>query len=283
MRDLLGFVFRFRITFLFLTLQVFAFYLLFSSNNYHKAQWFSATNDVVGTIFEFRQNIASYTQLNEQNRLLAKENEQWRNLHKSAYSTVESKYVRIQDTIFQQQYRHLAAKVVNNTTGRENNYLTINKGAHDGVKVDMGVVGPLGIVGKIVEVSENYSTAMSVLHRKFTATVKSTKSGHKGFLKWDTGNSRSASVIDVARHAPVQEGDAFVTRGYGGTFPEGAMVGTVTKMADHEGSSYHNIEIMLSTDFNAVSHVYIVMDLTKEERQELEQETEEAHAADGNQ
>lgn len=283
MRDLIGFVFKFRITFLFLTLQAFAFYLLFSSNNYHKAQWFSATNDVVGSIYEVRQGIANYTRLNEQNRLLAEENEKWRNLHKSAYSTVESKYVRIQDTIFQQRYRYLAAEVVNSTTGRENNYLTINKGAHEGVRVDMGVVGPQGIVGKIVEVSENYSTAMSVLHRKFTVTVKNIKSGHKGLLQWDTGDKRTVSIVDVARHAPVTEGDLFVTRGYGGTFPEGALVGTVKRMADQEGSSYHNIEVLLKTDFDALGHVYIVMDMTKEERQQLEKETEETHAAEGNQ
>ena len=245
--------------------------------------WFGATNDVVGSLYTFRDGIAEYTSLKEQNRVLAEENERLLNLHRSSYASVESKYVRIQDTIFKQRYRYLNAKVVNNTTGKQNNYLTLNKGSRDGVQIDMGVVGPNGIVGKIVDVSENYSTAMSVLHGKFTATVRSARSGHKGFFKWPGQNDRSGTIVDVARHAPILEGDTFITRGTGGTFPEGTLVGLVTTVTTQDGSNYHDITVELTTDHESIGHVLIVMDLTKTERIELEERTEEDNAANGDQ
>ena len=282
MRDLVRFINRYRITFLFLVLQAFAFYLLFSTNNYHNAQWSIATNDIVGSIYEVRHDITSYAGLKEQNLQLAKEIERLHKLHKSSYASVENKYVKIQDTVFQQLYRTLEAKVINSTTGKQNNYLTLNKGAKDGITADMGLIGPQGLVGKVVEVSENYSTAMSVLHQKFTATVQSKRSGHKGFLNWNSNNKRTASVEDVARHAPVLVGDTFITRGSGGTFPEGALVGIVSKVGTEEGSSYHDIEITLSTDHDALEYVFVVMDLNRMERLELEQKTEESHASDSN-
>jgi rod shape-determining protein MreC len=282
MRDLVRFIYKYRITFLFIVLQAFSFYLLFSSNNYHKAQWFGASNAVVGSFYKIRNDITSYADLKEQNRILSEENQRYRDLHKSSYATTENKFVRIQDTIFQQHYRSLTAQVINSTTAKQNNYFTLDKGTKDGVTVDMGVIGPQGIVGKVVGVSESYSTAMSVLHQKFIATVQSARSGHKGFLEWNTRNKRTASIEDVAVHAPVFVGDTFFTRGSGGTFPKGAMVGVVSNVGTEEGSSYHDIEITLSTDHEALGYVYIIVDLTREERLELEEHTKEENASDSN-
>src|SRR3546814_17805470 len=64
-----------------------------------------------------------------------------------------------------QQYTYITAKVVNNTVIYRNNYLTLNRGAADGVKSGMGVMGPKGVAGIINDVSEHFSTAYSVLHK----------------------------------------------------------------------------------------------------------------------
>ena len=64
------------------------------------------------------------------------------------------------------KYRFLEAKVVNNSVSDENNYITIHRGALQGVNENMAVIGPDGIVGKIISVSNNFSLAMSLLNRK---------------------------------------------------------------------------------------------------------------------
>lgn len=281
MRDLIRFINRFRITFLFILLQLLSLFLVFSNNHYQRTWWFGTMSEASNGLMEMRSTITDYARLDDQNADLAAQIDSLLSLHKSAYASVESKYVKIQDTIFQQRYRYLNAKVINNTTGRQNNYITLNKGSKAGVQVDMGVVGPHGIVGKIVQVSENYSTAMSVLHRKFTVSVRSKESGHKGFLNWNTGNSQTVTIEDVARHAPIKQGDTFIARGSAGTFPEGVIIGEVSQVHVKEGSNYHDIEVTLSTDFEALGHVQIVMDLMRAEQLELEELTEELHDADG--
>ena len=45
------------------------------------------------------------------------------------------------------EYQFISAKVINSSTNKLQNYITLNKGALDGVKVDMGVISDEGVVG----------------------------------------------------------------------------------------------------------------------------------------
>jgi dihydrolipoamide dehydrogenase len=68
--------------------------------------------------------------------------------------------------------------VVGNTFTLQKNYITIERGALQGVKKDMAAISPDGsIVGIVVEVDDNYSKIMSLLHRnsKVSAMLKRDK------------------------------------------------------------------------------------------------------------
>jgi cell shape-determining protein MreC len=56
-------------------------------------------------------------------------------------------------------------RVIQNSTDLANNYLMIDKGTRDGVSKNMGVICPQGIVGIIVNASENFCIAMSVFEQ----------------------------------------------------------------------------------------------------------------------
>ncbi|MBK8531453.1 MAG: hypothetical protein IPL64_06120 [Flavobacteriales bacterium] len=128
MRDLFRFLHRIRSTLIFLTLLVISLVLLYNGNAHHRAQAISSSNSVVGTIYTWRKEITDYTGLKEVNRKLAEENAMWRNRHISMYSTVESRFVRIHDTIRLQEYTVIPTKVVNSTWHKPKNYLTLDKG-----------------------------------------------------------------------------------------------------------------------------------------------------------
>jgi rod shape-determining protein MreC len=60
----------------------------------------------------------------------------------------------------------MPAKVIGNSVDAQNNYLTLHRGYNQGVEVNMAVVGPEGVIGKVINVSPNMSVVMSLLHRK---------------------------------------------------------------------------------------------------------------------
>lgn len=61
------------------------------------------------------------------------------------------------------QYHLIPAKVVDNTTDRSENFITIDKGSADGVRKDMGVACGNGVVGIVYLVSRHYSVIISAL------------------------------------------------------------------------------------------------------------------------
>jgi rod shape-determining protein MreC len=275
MRDLFRLLYRIRDTLLFLALMIVAMVLLHGGNTHHRGQAISSSNAVVGTIFTWRKGITDYANLKEVNRRLAEENAAWRSKHESAYTPVEDLFVSINDTIQRQQYSYITAKVVNSTWHKQKNFLTLDKGATSGVKEEMGVIGPNGIVGVVREVSPHFASVISILSPTIRTSVRIRRTGHFGLLYWDTNDAATASVIDIAKHARVLVGDTVETRGGDGTFPAGIPVGVVESLSAEPGSNYHEIQIRLTEDMSQSGFVYVVKDLQRAERDTLQQ----AHSA----
>ncbi|MCB9170412.1 MAG: rod shape-determining protein MreC [Flavobacteriales bacterium] len=274
MRDLFRFLFRIRNTLFFLLLMGLCVAWSITGNEHHKASALRSASDLVGGIYSWRNAITSYADLREVNERLSLENARLKDLDQHAYVPVAEKWVRIDDTLHQQRYTYLAAHVINGTSHRQRNSLTLDKGSLVGVAPDMGVVGVDGIAGVVTKVGPHFSVALSVLDPDWNTSVLIERTGHRGLLQWDTGDPRTASVVDIAKHAPVRPGDTVVTRGNDGIFPSGVPVGVVIDVTDAPGSNYHTITIRLAEDLTRDGPVKIVRDLFRAELDSLD------HSAD---
>ncbi|HRH37522.1 MAG TPA: rod shape-determining protein MreC [Flavobacteriales bacterium] len=270
MRDLFRFLFRIRNTLLLIVLLGISSTLLYSGNQHHRAQAISSTNAIAGALFTWRKGITDYANLKEVNERLAAENAQWRNKHVSAFARNQAYYAVINDTLRQQQYNYLPAKVVNATWHKPLNYITLDRGSADGLHDDMGVIGSNGIVGVVHAVSPHFSSVMSVLHPDMVTSVKVKRSGNFGILRWDTDMPSTASVVDIPKHARVNVGDTVVTMGGDGIFPADVPVGVVIEKGDPPGRPDLDIKILLFEDMARVGFVYVVNDLRRTERDTLE-------------
>ena len=77
----------------------------------------------------------------------------------------------------------------------------------------------------------------------------------------------------------VKVGDTVVTSGFSNIFPKDVMVGVVEDFKPIPDQYFFKINVRLSTNFKKLRYVYIVSDLGKQEKTELEQQTlkEEGH------
>ncbi|MBK7383454.1 MAG: rod shape-determining protein MreC [Flavobacteriales bacterium] len=270
MRDLFRFLHRIRNTLLFLLLLGISMGLLYNGNSHHRARAISSSNELVGTLFTWRKDITDYANLKEVNERLAAENADWRNRHSSSYTPVEELFVRINDSIYRQQYSYLPAKVVNNTWHKPRNFITLDKGAVNGLHDDMGVIGPDGIVGVIRDVEPHFASVISILNPDVKTSVKTKRTGHYGLLYWDTNDPLTSSVIDIPKHARVHVGDTIVTTGGDGVYPEGVPVGRVLAVNDAPGRQDQAIVVQLFEDLTRSGFVYVVNDLQRAERDSVE-------------
>lgn len=269
MRSLLNFLKKYGNILLFLLLEGIAIYLLAARPNYHNIKLSKALNGT-SAFFQERVNSATdYFSLREMNQQLLMENRELRNIMQRIYSDDEISIFSATDSINRQQYVYVQADAVNNSVNKQKNYITLDKGTLDGVNEDMAVIGPDGIVGIIVEAGRNYSIVMSALNLDFRLSARLRKNGYFGSLRWDGVDINRLMLNEIPHHVSLSIGDTVETTGYSAVFPAGIMVGTITEFDDSPGDFYE-IKLRPSTEFRKLNHVYIIINLKKEEQLDTE-------------
>ncbi len=270
MRNLIQFFVRYHYQFIFILLEVFCFLLIFKNNHYQNSSILNSTNSISANLYQASSNVKEYLLLRDENLSLAVENSILRGKLRSAYETINTSEYKITDTVYKQKYSFMLAKVVNNSTNRRNNYLTLNMGAANGVKRDMAVINSLGIVGLVKDVSENYASCLSILHKDVRVNCKLKKDGSYGPLSWEGNDPDYANLTDIPLHARIKNGDTIVTSPLSSIFPEGIMVGVVDHFERKQNESLYTVSVRLSTNFRKLNHVYIVTNHFKSEQDSLE-------------
>lgn len=266
MQRLLAFIYRYRVFGFFLLLEAICFWLFTSYNRYYNAYFFNSSNQIAGTIQSFSTNASDYFELIEINKDLIAENARLR----EALINAMPGHNPDPDTLVSKQFEIIPAKVVNNDFKKSRNHLTLNRGLKDGVKPDMGVVGPDGVVGKIKSVSKHFSTVTSLLHQGLMISSELKKNSTLCTVQWEAFDHTEADLRFIPRHIPLSVGDTIVTSGFNSVFPEGLMVGIVSVADLEDESPFYNAKIKLATQFPSLEYVYIVKNVLKAEKDSLE-------------
>lgn len=232
------------------------------------------TASVVGNWYKGVDGISGYFGLKAENDRLAEENARLRARLAESYISYSDSVFSVHDTVFRQRYTYTEARVMKNSWNQQNNYIMIGKGTEQGIKPDMAVISPDGIVGVVMSASRHFATVMPVLHSDSRNSVKVLRTGISGSLVWDGKDYRYAQVIDIPTTHQFNEGDTIVTSGLAGDFPEGIPVGYVESAETLKGSGFYKVRIRLATDFNKLDHVYVVDNRFSEEQDKLMKDIE---------
>jgi rod shape-determining protein MreC len=112
---------------------------------------------------------------------------------------------------------------------------------------------------------------MSLLNTDFKLSASIARNDYFGSLAWDGRNHRYAQLSEIPHHVAVTEGDTIVTSGYSAIYPAGLMVGTLTG-DQKRGGDFVTLKVLLSADFKKLTNVYLIGNLTRNERETLEAE-----------
>ena len=255
MQNLWKILLRYSNFLVFILLEVAAFLLVVYNSAAPRSSLLSTANQIVAWQYEQCSEVEGYFRLRSLNEQLAAENAS----------------LRSQLAIAKQQpeIQFQPAKVVQMTTDRQHNYLTINRGEKDGVQKGQGVRSEDGVVGIVYTVGKRYSVVIPIIHTQMNLSCRFLKNDYIGTLQWDGKDYRVAQLTDVATHINVREGDTIVTSGLSPVFPEGIPVGIVENCTLKEGASYYTIQVRLQVDFKRLRYVEIVQNGHQQEMEEL--------------
>ncbi|MCE2786566.1 MAG: rod shape-determining protein MreC [Bacteroidota bacterium] len=270
MRNLIFFISKYYVFFMFFGLEIFSFIIIYRFNHYQKASFVNYTTGATSSFYSAVSNTQQYFSLRRMNDSLQIENAKLRSQLFSSYYQNGLTVKNINDSLYKQQYEYIAAMVVNNSVTKRNNYITLNRGSLHGIEPQMGVISESGIVGIVLSVSPRYCTVLSLLNNNCKISAKVKKNGAFGSLVWDGADPRIARLLDVNKHVPVATNDLIITSNYSTIFPEGIPIGKIYSHTLDAGDNFHTIKVELFTDFSMVSTVYVIRNLLKQEQQTLE-------------
>lgn len=275
MRQLLEFFVRHGAWFAFLLFAGISCVMLFRGNPYQQSVFMTSAGAVSSGIYNAANGVTGYFHLRTinddlQERLSALEMENL-SLRRRLQRADEMAYA---DTVAPDSaltpYRFITARVINNSIAHSNNFLTINRGAADGIRPEMGVFDQNGIVGIVNVTGPHTARVISLLNSDLRLSCKVKGSDAFGSLVWDGRSPRQAILEELPRHVEFAIGDTIITSGYSVVFPEGIPVGTVVEQSRDADDNFYSLKVQLLTDFATLSTVRVIENFQKDEIEEVE-------------
>jgi rod shape-determining protein MreC len=150
----------------------------------------------------------------------------------------------------------VAARVIGRDSTNWYRGVILNKGDRDGIRPEMGVMTPMGVVGRVVKTGPFSSMVLLVTdpHNAITGIIQ--RSRDEGIVE---GTSQGRARIKyLPLLAGIRVGDTVVTSGLTGGFPRGIVIGAVLSIQKEEGELFQSAEIAPEADLSKLEEVLVI-------------------------
>lgn len=161
----------------------------------------------------------------------------------------------------------VTAKVISRLTSRTEGNLILNKGKRDSIGVGMSVVSEDGLVGLVVEVSDDFSLVRTINNTAFKVTVTDQRSRVNGVLNWD---GEKLLMKNVPTTYDVETGDRIVTSDLSVVFPPSIPVGIVVRKDVNISGLLGNVIVKPFAHPQRYSYLFIVKLIPSKQVEDLE-------------
>ncbi|MGL4393755.1 MAG: rod shape-determining protein MreC [Brevinema sp.] len=144
-------------------------------------------------------------------------------------------------------------------------YIIIDKGTRDGIRLNMPVVyssesnDRLILVGKIIELTESVSKVRLVSARNLYLGVKLENQAYTGVLKGQGSWNQNLSLEYIPFNADIRLGDSVVTSGESEIYPPGLRVGSIQGIGQNVIEDFFKtLYVKPAFDYKKMSDVFIL-------------------------
>lgn len=258
---------------LFLALEVVSILFIANDSVFQRVKISGAAMYLKSGVSSVTSDIRYYFWLKEHNEVLLRENQRLKE-QLAIYRTKGEMADTLEGFLSTTpDFTYIPAKIISNSTNKLNNFIIINRGSRHGVKKDMGVISPEGVVGVISSVSDNYSYIISFLNINQSVSARIEPSGAYGPLIWEGRSSDYATLAEVPYHIKVSVGDTVFTSGFSTIYPPDVPLGTIRRSTVIRGS-HHKFQVKLFQNFGSLRYVSVVVNNKKDELNQFLKENE---------
>ena len=159
------------------------------------------------------------------------------------------------------EFNYINATVIERNREYWFNSITLNKGASDGIKLDMAVIDNNGLLGRISHVSNNVSTVKLLTtndtNNKISAVIENNNNKIYGIISGYNSDNNTLELI-LLKDEEVSKDSNVLTTGMGGVFPSGILIGKVKNIKTDEYDLAKLIDVEPAADFDNLNYVAIL-------------------------
>ncbi|MFB3896095.1 MAG: rod shape-determining protein MreC [bacterium] len=163
-------------------------------------------------------------------------------------------------------YQTVAAEVI--ATAPSNYYftITIDKGSNQGLKRNMIVLTPDGVVGRILQVAGSSSKVLLISDQRSAVGTVIERTRARGIID-GIGKGYCKLTLEQT-DTDLKVGDILLTSGLGGVFPKDLVIGTISKIERHPRSGWiTSILVTPAANVYRTEEVLVIVHPTFEEVQ----------------
>ncbi len=133
----------------------------------------------------------------------------------------------------------------------------INKGSDDSIMTDLPVVNRFGLVGKISDVSADFSIVTLLTDPTNAVSGRVAESRQIGIVRY---SSRKGMYLDnLPADANIQGGDLIISSGLGGVYPSGLSVAIVDSVRAEKGAIVKDVWLRPTVNFFEIDELYVLI------------------------
>ncbi len=214
--------------------------------------------DWTQTFFQDRDNLKQKNAVLEATNLL-------NSVRLQKLQALERENMRLRELLgssFRLNERVLVAELLTIDMDPFSQQVVIDKGKQYGIFLGQAVLDATGVMGQITEVGPFSSRAILLTDPSHALPVQINRNGLRA-IATGRGLGKPLQLEHLPYSADVRIGDLIVTSGFGGRFPNGYPVGTVSAINYPEGQAFADIQITLAAKVETSREVLLVLPAQK--------------------
>jgi rod shape-determining protein MreC len=215
------------------------------------------TTSGIGSVRDVWHNYFALQQTRQENQQLRTEVAQLRvGLQQERALAEQSRMLqKLLDMKLETPLKTTAAYVIAGAASPDFRTATIDKGTSDGLKPDMAVISPAGVVGRIILPTSRAAKIQLLIDRDAAAGAVTERGRAQGVV---VGTGTSLRLDHVPGTADLKVGDRVVTSGIEGIYPKGFEIGQIESIERRAGD-FSVVIIRPAVEFSSVEAVLVVL------------------------
>ena len=153
-------------------------------------------------------------------------------------------------------YNFISASVIGREPAALSRTIMINKGTAHGLKMGMPVIAPPGLVGRLTDVSWHSSKVLLFIDESSNIDVILQRTRTQGIIRG--AGSRGCILKYISKTQDVKEGEVIVSSCICGVFPNGLLVGVISRVDRQDAGLFLKINITPFVDFSKLEEVLVL-------------------------